>query len=203
MKNKKQRPMAEERKKTEDKIKEIEAQILSNSKDAHFAKKLIQQLSGLYQMDKLIDVPIKDISDTIDMGANVLYRVRDGFVWECRGGMTTHVSMRMAKVCSMLDTIFALKHGIPKADEELSDSYATAVSYIMQCPIFSSLDERALFQNATAILKSYTEYCTENYTNAEAVDETTEDIKEDIQAEQAAAAIEQLADAPIPPEDIN
>lgn len=109
----------------------------------------------------------------------------------------------MARVCAILNTIFELHNKEDKTEDEQSlyDSFSTAVSYIMQAPIFSSLDERALFQNATAILSSYTDFCTEHYTNAEAADETEEDIKENIQAEQMADALEELANAPLPPED--
>lgn len=193
----------ERRKTTEEEIKEAETLIVNNSKDARFAKGLIQKLRGLYQMNKLIDVPLKDVTDNLDFGANVLYKVRDGYVWECKGGMTTHVSVRMSRVCAMLNTIFELHNKEDKTEEEQSlyDSFSTAAAYIFQCPIFSSLDERALFQNATAILNAYTEFCTDNFTNAEAVDETEEDIKENIQDEQMANALETLANAPLPPED--
>lgn len=195
--------MAEEKRKTEDSIKTLTNQIISNSKDAKWTKEMLQQLAGLYQMDKLIDVPLKDVKDIIDFDANVLYKVRDGYVWECKGGMTTHVSVRMSRVCAMLNTIFELHNKEDKTEDEQSlyDSFSTAVAYIFQCPIFSSLNEMALFQNATAILNSYTEYCTEHYSNAEAVDETEEDIRANNEADNAAKAMEILAESPLPPED--
>lgn len=193
----------EERKTTEDSIKTLTNQIISNSKDAKWAKDMLSQLKGLYQMDKLIDVPLKDVTDKLDFGANVLYKVRDGYVWECKGGMSTHVSLRMQRICVMLNTIFELHNKEDKTENEQSlyDVYSNAVAYIMQCPIFSSLDERTLFQNATSILSTFQEYTNTHYTNAEAVDETEDDIKANAEAEILAQGIEVLANAPLPPED--
>lgn len=195
--------MEDEKRKTENKIKEVEAQILSNSKDAHFAKNLIQQLAGFYQMDKLIDVPLKDVKESIDFGACAIHKVKDGYVFVAKGGMETHVSLRMQSICTMLQTLFDLhnKEGKTDDDNALFDAFSSAIQYTFQAPIFSSLDEKALFQNATAILNSYTEFCTENYTNAEAKNETENDYKENAEAEAAAKALETLAESPLPPED--
>lgn len=199
--------MAEERKKsTNEKIGELKKRIVG-CKDPKLTEQLINQLLGLhkstFEMNRLLDIPLSEIKDEIDLGANKIYRTIRGYVFECKGGMITFVEHRMARVCAMLNTIFELHNKEDKTEDEQSlyNGFSTAVAYIMQCPIFSSLDERALFQNATAILNSYTEYCTENYTNAEAVDETEEDIKANIEAEQTAKAMEILADSPLPPED--
>lgn len=195
---KKRNQMEEERKTNEELIKDLTDKIVGNSKDAHFAKSLIQQLAGLYQMDKLIDIPLKYVKETIDLGACAIHRVKDGYVFEAKGGLKTHVSLRMARVCAMLNTLFELRKS---GDKELYSSFSTAIEYIFESPIFSSLDERALFQNATAILSSYMEFCTENYANAEAKEESEEDIKSNNEFEQMGQAIEALADVPLPPED--
>lgn len=191
----------------ESKIAELAGRIVANAKDPRWAKSQIDELLRLQkqscEMNKLIDVPLKDVTDKLDFGANVLYKVRDGYVWECKGGMTTHVSLRMSRVCAMLSTLFELRNKENKTDDEqaLCDSFSTAVVYIFQCPIFSSLNEKALFENATAILRSFHEYCDENYTNAEAAEESEQDIKDNIESERLAQAVEHLADTPLPPED--
>lgn len=191
----------------ESKIAELAGRIVANAKSPRWAKSQIDELLRLQkqscEMNKLIDVPLKDVTDKLDFGANVLYKVRDGYVWECKGGMTTHVSLRMSRVCAMLSTLFELRNKEDKNDDEQSlyDSFSTAVAYIFQCPIFSSLNEKALFENATDILRSFHEYCDENYTNGQIVEETEQDIKDNIEAERLAQAVEHLADAPLPPED--
>lgn len=201
--------MAEEKRKktTAEKIAELKKRIIG-CKDPKLTEQLLNQLLGLhkstFEMNRLLDIPLSEIKDEIDFGANKLYRTIRGYAWECKGGMITFVEHRMARVCAMLNTLFELHNKEDKTEEEQSlyDGFSTAVAYIMQAPIFSSLDERALYQNATSILLTYQEYCVENYTNSEAPGRTEDDYKEDAEFEQQAKAMEILAKSPLPPEDI-
>lgn len=199
--------MEKKKKSVSERIAELKTKIV-NCKDARQSEKLLNQLIALhkstFEMNRLLDIPLSEIKETIDMGANVLYRTARGYVWECKGGMITFVEHKMAKVCTMLNTLFTLHNIEDKADDDktMYEALSTAIGYIMECPIFSSLDERALFGNATAILHNYTEYCTEHYTNAEAPERTEDDYKEDAEFEQHAKAIEILAETPLPPEEI-
>ncbi|MBD5381938.1 hypothetical protein [Clavibacter sp.] len=194
------------KKTTPEQIAELKTKIV-NCKDVRQSEKLLNQLLGLYkssfEMNRLLDIPLSDIREEIDFGANKLYRTIKGYVWECKGGMTIFVEHRMTRVCAMLNTIFELNAKENKTEEEqkLYDSFQTAVAYIMQAPIFSSLNEQSLFQNATAILSTFNEYCTENYTNAEAPDRTEEDYKEDAEMDIISKGIETLVESPLPPED--
>lgn len=199
--------MGEEKKKSiNEQIAELKTRIAS-CKDARQSEKLLNQLLGLhkstFEMNRLLDIPLSEIKESIDLGANVLHRTIRGYAWQCKGGMITFVEHRMSRVCTMLNTLFELNSKEDKTEDEkeLYDSFSTAVAYVMQAPIFSSLDERALFQNATSILSTYTEYCTENFTNAEAPERTEEDYKEDADAEKTAEGLEVLAGSPLPSED--
>lgn len=191
----------------EDKIKEIKAQLISISKDAHHAESLISELLRLQkqecEMNKLIDIPLSDVKETIDFGANALHRIAGGYVWEAKGGMTTVVDWRMQSVVNMLADVYKIHHAEDDSDEhqEAFRPYIDAVSIIMQAPIFSSLDARALFDNAASILRTFNEYTNEHYTNAEAVPESENDIRENIEAENMAKGLEALANTPLPPED--
>ena len=200
--------MEEKRNKSvNEQIAELKKKII-NCKDARQSEALLNHLLGLhrstFEMNRMLDIPLSDIKESIDMGANVLHRTAKGYVWECKGGMITFVEHRMARVCTMLNTLFEMYQTQDSQTEEgkkLFDSFSTAVAYVMQAPIFSSLDERALFQNAMAILNTYTEYCTEKYTNAEAPERTEDDYKEDAEFEQQSAAIENIVNAPLPSEE--
>lgn len=191
----------------EKQIKELADKITANAKDPHWAKSQVEELLRLQrqdcEMNKLIDVPLKDVKDTIDFGACAIHRCKDGYVFVAKGGMETHVSWRMSAVCAMLDTLFEThnKEGKDEDENTIYEALSTAVQYVFQAPIFSSLNEKALFDNATALLRSFHEYCDVNYTNAEAVEETEKDIKDNIEAERLAQAAEAIADAPLPPED--
>lgn len=193
----------EERKPTEDSIKTLTNQIISNSKDAKWAKDMLTQLAGLYQMDKEIDIAANEVTDTIDLGACAIKRCKQGYIFDAKGGLQTFVSWRMGKVCAMLNTIFEYNAKADKTDDEQTtfDAFVDAVLYVFQCPIFSSLDERALFQNSTSILSTFQEFCNEHYTNAEAVDESEQDLRDNAEFERQSQALEELANAPIPPED--
>lgn len=196
----------EKQKSTNERIAELKKRIIG-CKDEKLKSTLLNQLLGLhkstFEMNRLLDIPLSDIKDEIDLGANKVYRTIKGYVFECKGGMITFVEHKMARVCAMLNTLFELNAKENKTEEEQSlyDSFATACAYIFQAPIMSSLDERALFQNATALLKTFNEYCTENYTNAEAPERTEQDYLDDAQEELIAKGIEAIAEAPLPPED--
>lgn len=193
----------ERRKKTEEEIKEVETLIVNNSKDALFAKGLVQRLSGLYQMDKLIDVPTSDIVEVIDFGACVIYRLRTGYMFEAKGGMQTYISLRMQSICTMLQTLFDLHNKEDKTEDEntIYDAFSSAILYCCQCLIFASMNEESLYGIATDILKRFNEYCAENYEKAEVREETEADIKANIEAENFNTAIQTLVDSPLPPED--
>ena len=194
------------RKTTTEQIAELKKRIV-NCKDVRQSETLLNQLLGLhkssFEMNRLLDIPLSDIREEIDFGANKLYRSIKGYIWECKGGMTIFVEHRMTRVCTMLNTLFELNAKKNKTEEEqkLYDSFQNAVSYIMQAPIFSSLNEQSLFQNATAILSTFNEYCTENYTNAEAPERTEKDYMEDAEMEIIAKGVETLAESPLSPED--
>lgn len=190
-----------------DKIKELKARIISNCKDAHWAEQQVTELLRLQkqddEMNKLVDVPLADVKESIDFGACAIHKASSGFVFEAKGGLTAHVSWRMQSVCTMLQTLFDLHHKEDKSDDE-NTIYAAlrdAVLYVFQAPIFASMDEESLYSIATAILKTFNEYAEERYENAEPAPETEEDIKENIQLERQAEFIQQLAEAPLPPED--
>ena len=200
--------MAEEKRKSlNEQIAELKTRI-SNCKDVRQSEKLINQLLGLhkstFEMNRLLDVPLSEIKESIEIGeANILHRTIRGYAWECRGGMITFVEHRMSRVCVMCNTLFELnkvKDNSPE-DMERYNVFSNAVAYIFQSPIFGSMDEISLFEIATAILSSFNSFYDKNYTNAEAVSETEQDLLDNAEAEAIAKGFEALAEAPIPPED--
>lgn len=208
MKKKKQSQMAEEKRKktTAEKIAELKKRIIG-CKDAKLTESLINELLALHKQSlheptELI-VPVKEVKDTIDFGHCKISRTIRGYLYEAKGGLYTFVESRMASVCAMCDTIFEIhgKDDLTEEDRQLYDSFVNAVQYVFQTPIFASMNEGSLFSIATEILRVFNDYCAENYTNAEGVEETEEDIKANNEFEQMGQAIESLANAPLPPEE--
>lgn len=187
------------KKKPQEKLEELKNQIISNSKDAKFAKKLLAEALRLQksevEMNRILDVPLSEVKRELDLGANKLYQTIRGYLWECKGGSYTFVEHRMTRVCAIFNTLFYLDEQKDKSEEskDLFDNFSAAVQYVMQSYIFASLDEKSLFTIATSILKAFNDFGEENYVNAEVKEETEQDIKENIEQENISNAIDNMA----------
>lgn len=190
----------------EEKIQTLTKQIVANSKDAEWAKKMLAELTSLQKQADIeaveLIVPTKEVKQTIDYGAYSLKKTPRGILFTTKGGMSTFVEMRMQSVYEMLSQVFYL-HDNPPEDEEAKsvyESFETAVAYLMQAPIFGSLNDKTLFSTATNLIRVFNEYCEENYNNAQHHEESEEDIRKNIVADNMASALEQMAKEPLPPE---
>lgn len=200
--------MANQKKKKptiDEQIKDLKSQIVANSKDAEWTKKMLAKLTSL-QRGALVEpveliVPQKEVQETIDMGSCKISRTIRGYLLEAKGGMFTFVNNRMASVCAMLNTLFELNKPEKvqsEEDKELFDSFSSAVLYVFQGLIFSSLKDEMLFGIATDILTRFNAYCQENVDNAELHEETAEDIEKNIAFENMGQAMQNIADSPLP-----
>lgn len=192
--------------KIEDKIADLKKQIIANSKDAEWTKKMLVNLTSLQKQADVeaveLIVPVKEVKQTINFDAYTLKKTPRGILFTAKGGLYTFVESRMQAVYEMLDRVFYI-HDNPAEDEEtqnLYSAYTDAVAYCMQSPIFCSLGEKTLYETATTLLRCFNEHCEENYEKAELYEETEEDVKANTEFEQAQTAIETIANAPLPPE---
>lgn len=190
----------------DERIKNLKQQIIGNGKDARHTRNLLNELLALHKQSLHepveIEVPVREVKETIDFGACKISRTIRGYLFEAKGGMHTFVSLRMTAVCTMLDTLFQLHNKEDKTDDEVNlyEVFKDAVLYCFQAPIFGSINEKCLFDISTDILRTFSEYCSEEYDLDEDVPETEEDIRENIEAEKMAEALEILAESPMPPE---
>lgn len=192
-------------------LEKIKSQIISNSKDARFTEKLVDDILREQKFrderDKLLDIPLSEIKEERDFGACKVYRTIRGYAFEAKGGMITFVDNRMARTCAMFNSLFAFCKEAEKIEEDNPETYGenetyraydafnSALQYIMQAPIFASLDEQSMFKIATAILQTFNEFGETNYTNAEVHEETEQDIKENIEFENINKAMEQIIES--------
>lgn len=187
----------------DEQIKELKSQIVSNSKDAEWTKKMLAKLTSL-QRGALVEpveliVPCKEVQESIDMGSCKISRTIRGFLLEAKGGMFTFVDNRMTSVCAMLNTLFELnKSAETEEDKEMFDSFSSAALYVFQGLIFASLKDEMLFGVAADILKRFNVYCQENVDNAELHEETAEDIEKNIAFENMGEAMQNIAGSPLP-----
>lgn len=190
-------------KKIKDKIKEIKTLLVSNSKNARHTETLIADLLKLHKaqesMNKIVDVPIAEVTEELDFGAWSLHKTNKGILFTAKGGMYTFVEMGMTSVYTMLQNIFEMKKD-EEQYKDMLDTYTSAVAYVFQCPIFASLDQPSLFSIATEILKVFNDFCNTNYLNAKDPEYTEEDIKKDFEQQLINEGIEKILDSPLPPE---
>lgn len=174
-------------------------QLLSNAKDAKWAEQLIRDILSLQrQLDVEaveLAVPTKEVKATFDGGAYVVSKTIRGILFAAKGGMSTFVDMRMSSLYKKLDLVYFGEGVYETPDDE--GRWRGAVATIMQAFIFASLSDKVLFDIAAFIIKSFREDIEQRF-EAPAHEETQEDIEANIVYENAAEALNILAEAPIP-----
>lgn len=182
-------------------IKALQEEMISNAKDAKWMKSQMAKLRVLQNRvlhePVELSVPCREVKETLDFGACRISSTIRGYLFEAKGGMYTFIESRMSAVCGMLDALFTLhkkkaENGLEDEEKEIYETFLDAVLYVFQAPIFSSIDQRSLFSNATSILKSWNDYAEEHYGNAEIKDDTEQDVKENIEFEKAAEGMDIL-----------
>jgi hypothetical protein len=190
--------------KLSDKRAEVESQLIANAKDAAFAKRLIAKLIDTQkQIDNKgfeIQVPTSTVTETVDFSTVKIQRSAQGYLFTAKGGFQTLVSWNMQRVCLMIQTLIELHNTEYEDTEEaqerkkLNEIFINSVLYVLQAPIFASLNSVAVMKIATSILKTFNEEANEMIETAEPSEETEEDVKANIEADRATKAFEQLVD---------
>lgn len=201
--------MAEQKKQTlNEKIKSAKDKIISNSKDAAWTKKMLNELLSLQRQADVepmeLNVPVSEVKDTADADSFKVIRTIRGYLFQTRGGaLSTFVELKYATVCSMLDTLMGL---IKKSEkEEYERFYIDCISYVMQAPIFAAMglslpaygkpaEHDSLFNIGTAILKEFGRFSEKHFAEAEVSAETEEDINENIAQENMAHTLENISE---------
>jgi hypothetical protein len=153
--------------KLSDKRAEVESQLIANAKDAAFAKRLIAKLIDTQkQIDNKgfeIQVPTSTVTETVDFSTVKIQRCAQGYLFTAKGGFQTLVSWNMQRVCLMIQTLIELHNTEYEDTEEaqerkkLNEIFINSVLYVLQAPIFASLNSVAVMKIATSILKTFNE----------------------------------------------
>lgn len=194
-------------KQLQEKLQEVKNKIIANSKDAHFAKSLIDALVALQKQASIepteIFIPTADIEKSYDFETTKLSKTRTGqFIFEAKGGMYTVVEMRMRSLYELCEHIVEYLDN-PSNDTELNDmesSLRDATLYSFQTPILCSLDQRMLYEVIAKMIESFNEYATELVTQ-DLKPETEKDIKDNIEFDNSMKAVNEIINAPIPDTD--
>lgn len=106
----------------------------------------------------------------------------------------------MKRVCDLLDAFFNIRDNFSGDDldadtKQYYQMVQTAILYVFQAPIFASYDTITLLDIATAVISSFrkeTEKDIDEIAAQGATEETEQDVKENIEAENQEKLLEEI-----------
>lgn len=160
------------------------------SKDAHFAKSLIEDLLSLQSQICIepteIHVPVSDVIDTLDMDAVSFKVCKTGILFHAKSGYTAWIEPRCrALFGELFEILKAKKELLEKSPEEIKDmdadevdmreQYLNAWIHTLQMPVAASISPMILFKTASAFLAAFREE-SDRMLNQPLKEETVEDL---------------------------
>ena len=184
----------------QEKLKEAKAKIKANSKDAHFADALIEELVSLQKQADIepveLIVPTAEVEHTrqIDDVTTLTKTVR-GFLY--KHGNTSYVWVPFG-----LNTLYSTMCEVDEllGKEKLTDEEGTIISMfnrMLQWHTIAFYDAETLIDSANASVKILADAVT-RYESRIDPKENEEDIKANTEFENASKAVDEVANAPIP-----
>lgn len=144
-----------------EKIEEKINLIKTNSKDAKFADKLIDDLmslKGQYDVEEVeFIVPAKDVIKEYDFDSYKFVKTTKGVLFHAKGGYTVFVSLRMRSLYERIISILDLKDNyetLSDDDKGIYDAMFSATYYVMSSAFLLSPFEDKFFEVATRILEA-------------------------------------------------
>lgn len=104
-------------------------------------------------------VKTADVKDRISFDSCEIVKLKIGYLFTAKGGMSTYVSPAMGSVYTMLNTLFELRDSNDEGASEAYDAFASAVIVLFQTPIMASLSEKSFIDTAIAVTKIFNENC--------------------------------------------
>lgn len=186
-------------KKIEEAKEKAKAKIVANSKDAAYAKKLINALVSLQKQSDVeaveLVVPTAEVIEERNLGALRLVKTHSGFLFEVKGGMFTFVHLRLTGVYDALSALFDLLEKEDTTEDE--NAFISAFMYVLQAPLMCSLNQGILYSVGAELLKQFNIFSQE-LLETPLQPETTEEVKKNIEFENANDFAEQLTKSEIP-----
>lgn len=141
------------------KIEEVKNLIVTNSKDAHWAKNAVEELISLKgQLEHeptIAYLPIKDIEKTLSSDTFEMHVMKDGTaVYHVFGGLTVIARPNLVSLSGII-TDYVLSQDVELSDEEkeLFGLDLSAFGYIMSLPMFAFSDPEFKYSIASNIVE--------------------------------------------------
>lgn len=184
----------------QEKLKEVKAKIKANSKDAHFAEALIDELVGLQKQADIepveLIVPCAEVEQT--------YRIDDvtTLVKTPKGYLYKHGNLTYIWIPFGLNTLWQRinefsEYLVKEERTEEEDIMISMVNRMLQWHTVAFLDPDSLIDSANASV-NILNAAIKRYEDRVNSKETQEDIKKNTEFAEASKAIEDIANEPIP-----
>lgn len=182
------------------KLKEAKAKIIANSKDAHFANALIDELIGLQKQADIepveLIVPCAEVEHKYQIDdVTTLTKTAHGYLYK-HGELTyIFVPFGMNSLFRTMTEFDELLSRESRTEEE--DITVSMINRMLQWHTVAFVDAESLIDSATASVKIINGIIARNRVD-EAAPETEADVKANVEFKQAGNALEEIANTPIP-----
>lgn len=179
------------------KIDDIKAQIKANSKDAHFAEKLIGDLlslKGQYEhQPTMVNVAMDDIIGTLEGNTFTIYKTKSGDTgFHLKAGYDIVVRPTVESLNKSLASFVNYKDDIDKLTEEEQEYYKSdlvATQFCLTIPMYAFADLDFKYKIANMFADYMLKAQTDLLDNVELQDETPEENK---RFEEATKGLEEI-----------
>lgn len=179
------------------KIDDIKAQIKANSKDAHFAEKLIGDLlslKGQYEhQPTMVNVAMDDIIGTLEGNTFTIYKTKSGDTgFHLKAGYDIVVRPTVESLNKSLASFVDYQKDIEKLSEEEQEYYKSgllATQFCLTIPMYAFADLDFKYKIANMFADYMLKVQTDLLDNVELQDETPEENK---RFEEAAKGLEEI-----------
>lgn len=140
--------------KLKSRVGEIEELIKTNSKDAHYAESLLQELRIARKKEipaTELNIPSDSVISSIEGGSYAIKECSDGILFHLRGGYDVFVRPRMSALYNHLLYILRTRERYEELTEEekgIFDATYHATIVNLEIPVFMTVDDRYLFEIA-------------------------------------------------------
>lgn len=187
-------------KQLQEKLKEVKAKIKANSKDAHFAEALIDELVGLQKQADIepveLIVPCAEVEKTYQIDdVTTLVKTAKGYLY--KHGSLTYIWIPFG-LNTLWQTMNEFEDLLAKEERtEEEDIMISMVNRMLQWHTVAFTDAESLIDSAQASVKIL-KAAKKRYEDRVNPKETQEDIKANTEFAEASKAVEDIANEPIP-----
>ena len=182
-----------------ERLEEVKNNLITNSKDAHWAKNAIDELLSLKgQLEHeptLVYLPVKDVENKLEGGTFEMSIMKDGTaVYHTYGGLTVVAKPNLTSLAGTIAEYVGSQEYVATLNEEekeLFDLDLSAFGYIMSLPMFAFSNKEFTYSIASNIVE-FLRKSADELLNEELHEETSEDIEMNERFKDASLALEEM-----------